>query len=490
MKDLVAKSVFWIVWSRGGMQVLSFMTTLLVARLLSPIDYGLLAMAAVWTGTLSMLADLGLSATVVQYRDLTEAELNLCFWTTLTMTVGGYLGLYVTAPAIARWFDTPALENVLRVSGVALPLLAFRIVPDGLLRKHVQFDKLSRIEITSSFLSLPVMFLLAWYGFGVWSLVLGALLQTLVGSLGLFYYVRWYPGLRVKSNRFRELARYSLATLGGRVGWSTYQQADSFVLGKVSGDAVLGLYSMAMQIALLPVTKVSVVVNQLAFPVLAGLQADPSAMRAAFMRGVRLVVCITAPLALGLIIVADDLISVALTDKWMAAVPVLQVLAACSLIRSVEVLLPPVLFARYRSSFLFWWTLSLLAIMPFVFWFGAAWLGALGVALAWLMAYPVLMFRMAQEGMDELGLSWKMLWRGIRPILAAAAIMAGAVFLLRIGMAAEEGGHRALRLAVCCVIGALVYGMGLYWRGGAVVRELQEVLGWILHRGRAFEVAK
>jgi teichuronic acid exporter len=490
MKELVAKSVFWIVWSRGGMQVLSFVTTMLVARLLTPIDYGLLAMAGVWTGTLAMLADLGLSATVVQFRDLSEAELNLCFWTTLAMTLCGYIGLYLAAPAIALWFNTPALGNVLRVSGLALPLLAFRIVPDGLLRKQVQFDKLSRVEIVSSFVSLPVMLALAWHGFGVWSLVLGALLQTILANLGISYYVRWWPGLRIKSNRLREIARFSLTTMGGRIGWSTYQQADSFVLGKVSGDAVLGLYSMAMQIAILPVTKVSVIVNQLAFPVLAGLQKDQLAMRTAFLRGVRLVVCITAPLALGIIVVADDLIRVALTEKWVAAVPVLQVLAACSLVRSVEVLLPPVLFARYRTSFVFWWTISLLVVMPFVFWFGALRLGALGVALAWLLAYPVLMFRMAQEGMDELGLRWKVLWEGLQPILAAAAIMAGVVLLLRMGMAADDGGHRVVRLVVCCVIGALVYGLGIYWRGGVIVRELQEVLGWILHRGRVLEAAK
>src|SRR5437870_2323989 len=116
MRDRIAKSVFWLVWSRGGIQLLSFASTLLVARLINPSDYGLMALAGIWTTTIALLAELGLGAAIIQLRELEEGELNACFWLTMGFTSIGYLALYASAPFIAVWFDSPLLSTVLRVS--------------------------------------------------------------------------------------------------------------------------------------------------------------------------------------------------------------------------------------------------------------------------------------------------------------------------------------------------------------------------------------
>ncbi len=121
MKDRIAKSVFWIVWSRGGIQVLSFLSTLIVARLLNPEDYGIVAMAGVFTVTISMITEMGLEGTIVQFRDLDERELNTCFWLSMGVAAVGYLGLYSAAPAIAAWFATPMVSDVIRVGGWPCP---------------------------------------------------------------------------------------------------------------------------------------------------------------------------------------------------------------------------------------------------------------------------------------------------------------------------------------------------------------------------------
>src|SRR6185295_17394303 len=109
IKSRIAKSIFWLVWSRGVIQVISFVTTLLVARLLNPADYGLMALAAVWTGILALVCELGLGAAVVQFRDLSARELNFCFYLMNAMAWLTYAALYAAAPAIAAWFDSPAL---------------------------------------------------------------------------------------------------------------------------------------------------------------------------------------------------------------------------------------------------------------------------------------------------------------------------------------------------------------------------------------------
>ena len=484
MKDRIVKSVFWIVWSRGAVQVLSFLSTLVVARLLSPADYGLMALAGMWTFVISLVAELGLGAAVVQFRDVEECEVNTCFWLTMSMAGTGYLALYAAAPALAAWFVNPMLSDVLRVAGLSLPLIAVRIIPDSLLRRRLQLDKVSKAEIASAAVTIPVVLGMAWYGAGVWALVAGAVVMPLVQSVVSFWFVRWWPGLRIGSRRLNELLRYSLATLGSRLGWAAYQQLDMFLVGKLSGEVVLGFYSMAKLLANLPSERISVAVLQLASPVLAGLQADRTAMRTSFLRGLRLVASLTVPLCLGMGLVADDLVYVALGDKWIPVVPLLQVLCLAGLIRSLDVLLPPVLFARYRATFMVWWTGGVLLTMTFVFWAGAAWMGALGVALGWLVVYPFITAWMAREGLRELEMGWKTLWDQLRPVAGAALVMAGCVLVVHWGMPDSDFVHRFMRLAVASGLGALVYGLGMLWWARPLVREMAEVTGWILRWSR------
>ncbi len=312
----------------------------------------------------------------------------------------------------------------------------------------------------------------------------------LVQTVVTFCFAHWRRGLKVTGPRIREILRYSVATLGARVSWAVFQQTDALVLGKVAGESVLGLYSMAMRLATLPVSKVSVVANQLAMPIMAELQADRDAMRASFLRGLRLVACLTVPLCVGVALVAGDLIPVVLTEKWLPAVPVLQVLCLYALIRSVDTLFPPVLFACYRVDYLFWWTMALLLFMPLAFWAGASWSGALGASLAWVVAYPLAMVPMARQALRELELSFKGVWDQVRAVVDAALLMALAVIAVHWAIPGADAPARLVRLVLTSGAGALVYGLGIFWRGGLVFREMGEVVGWIFRRSHPVPTSK
>ncbi len=479
MKDRIAKSLFWLVWSRGAVQLISFLSTLLVARLLNPADYGLMALVSVWTYAVALMAELGLGVAIVQFPELEDRELNTCFWLIVGTSAVGYLALYATAPAIAEWFDSPLLSPVLRVAGLSLPLVALRTVPDGLLRKRLQLDRVSQAEVASMLTTMPVVLGLAWSGAGVWALVAGSLVMPLVQDVVSFWLVRWCPGLRVGSPRLREILRYSLAALGARVGWVVYQQVDAVVLGKVSGQVVLGFYSMAKQLASLPLEKITVVANHLALPIMAGCQGDRATMRGSFLRGLRLVASLTVPLGLGIALVADDFVAVALGEKWVAVVPVLRVLCVLGLIRSVDTLLPPVLLARYRAGSLFRWTMALLLVMPFAFWAGAALRGSVGVALAWIVVYPLVMAWMAREALQELETGWRTLLDQLRPVVIASLMMAGIVIIVRWALPASDVAARVARLVLAAALGVTVYAAAIFWQGGALVGEIGEVAGWL-----------
>jgi O-antigen/teichoic acid export membrane protein len=490
MKDRIARSVFWVFWSRGGMQALSFASTIVIARLLDPGDYGVMALAGIFTGILGTISQMGLGGAIVQFHDMDERELSNCFWITIAVTCLGYLGLFMAAPAIAAWFDTPILSPVLQVAGISLPLSALSLVPGSLLRRRLEFDKLAYVEILAGIGAIVTMLLLASLGAGVWTLVAGTLISPLLYNVVVFWFLPWMPTLPSLGGRLTEVLRYSVATLGARVGWDVYEQTDVVVLGKVGGELSLGFYSMAMQFAMLPVTKISVPVNGLAFPVMSVLQRDTGAMRASFLRGLRMVACVTVPLCVGMLLVADDLISVVLTEKWAATVPLLQVLSLAALVRSLTALLPPVLFARYRASYVCWWMTALVLMMPFAFWAGAAALGAIGVALAWVIVYPWLTFWMAQETIKEIDLDWKTIWDHLKLLLVPLLAMVVAVVAVQ-GMLAGNTSHdRLLRLIMSVGGGGLSYGLTIYWRGGRMLEEIMEVAGWLLWPRRAAPDAK
>ena len=154
IRGRIATSIFWVAWSRVGIQSLSLLSTLFVARLLSPRDFGLMALAGTWTGMLTMLSEMGVGSAIVQFRDLEERELNAYFWMTFALGTIGYLALYASSPFLEVWFAVDGLSPVLQAVGLVLPLVIIRLVPENLLRKELNLDKVSKAEILATIVGI------------------------------------------------------------------------------------------------------------------------------------------------------------------------------------------------------------------------------------------------------------------------------------------------------------------------------------------------
>ncbi|MBI3756943.1 MAG: lipopolysaccharide biosynthesis protein [Deltaproteobacteria bacterium] len=483
MEHRLAKSVFWIVWSRGVLQVISFISTLVITRLLSPQEFGLIALTSFWIGTVALLSEMGLGDTIVQFRDLEDGELNVCFWLALGVAITGYLGLYIAAPLIASWLTVPALAKVLRVAGFSLPLTAIATVPDSLLRRGLKLDKISQAEILSTIAVIPVVLGMAWAGAGVWALVAGLLLKPMIQGLATFWFVQWWPGWQLGSKRMGVLLNFSLTTLGARICWSMYQQTDTLVLGKIAGEVAVGTYSVAKELATLPLSKVAMVLNQLAFPVMAEAQTNREALRNSLLRSIRLLTWATFPLCTGLLLVASDFVNVALTAKWQSATLVLQMLCVYALFRSFDVLLPPLLIARYRTKLLLIFNLITLGIMPLAFLVGALWSGPLGTAAAWTIVYPLVRIKLVHEALHEAGISWGLFWEQLRPPTTATLVMAAAVWAVRWHLLSYGDSFAFTRLILLILTGMTSYGAVFLAIGGPTRKEFQQVAGWMLRPG-------
>jgi len=481
----IARSIFWLAWSRGVLQVLSFATTLLVARILVPADYGVMALAGILTGSAAILAEMGLGAAIIQFRDLDRREIDTCFWITMSLATIGCATLAVSAPMIAHWFAVPRLADVLPVLALVLPLTACRVVSDSLLRKRLALDRVSQAEVIGGVVTLPVMLGCAFAGLGLWTLVIGGLLAPAVRSAATFIYAPWCPGLRLGGKRFKEMLRFSLTTLAVKIMWGLREDSDVLVVGKITGQITLGFYSMAKEFALLPGSKISTVVNMLSSPMMAELQTNIDAMRAALYRAMRLTAAIALPISTGIALVADETVAVLLGPKWLAAAPLLRLLCVYAAVRSVDVLLPPVMLARRRERFLFWYCLALLIAVPSAAVVGALWRGAPGAIVSSTPVYCAVMAIMAKEALAEIQGSFTELWNEVWPILAATAGMATVVLLLRELAFVGQPEPAWTKLLLLSVSGAATYLAALLAIGGPVIREGVEVIGWVLRRPSA-----
>jgi O-antigen/teichoic acid export membrane protein len=483
LRARLARSIFWIVWSRGVIQLLAFGTTLLVARILEPKDYSEMAIASVFTATMGMLVEMELGAAIIQFRDLDNRELNTCFWITMILATCAYAGLFLASSAVAHWFSLPRLAELLPALALTLPISACSVVSDGLLRKRLALDRISQAQIFAGLVTLPVTLGCALGGLGVWALVAGSLVAPAVRSAATITFSPWYPTFQIGGKRMKEVLHFSLTTLGVRMLSAVREDADVVVVGKLSGDVTLGIYSMAKQLALLPTSKISGIVNALSSPVMAELQTDIHAMREAFYRAVRLTAVISVPMSVGMALVADEMVAVLLGAKWSATVPLLQLLCAYAGVRALDVLFPPVLFARRRQKFLLLYCLTLFIAVPVAAIFGAIWKSATGVVIASTIAYCTLMVIMAKETLREIKGAFSELWIETWPIFAAAAAMAASVFLVRDLMIVGPLHSSFARLVISCLVGATTYATTLLIIGSPVISEGAQLLGWLVRRG-------
>jgi teichuronic acid exporter len=483
LRARLARSIFWIVWSRGVVQLLAFATTLLVARILEPTDYSVMAIATVFTGTMWMLVEMGLGAAIIQFRDLDNRELNTCFWMTMILATCAYASLFLASPAIAHWFALPRLAELLPTLALTLPISACSVVSDGLLRKRIDLSRISQAEIFASLVTMPVTLACALAGLGVWALVAGYLVLSAVRSAATIAFSPWHPGLRIGGKRMKEVLHFSSTTLGVRTLWAIREDADVVVVGKLTGDVTLGLYSMAKQLALLPASKISGVVNSLSSPVMAELQTDVRAMRKAFYGAVRLTAVISVPISTGIALVADEMVAVLLGPKWSPIAPLLRLLCAYAGVRAIDGLFPPILLARRRQRFLLLYCLMLFTLMPVAALLGAFWNEAKGVVIVSTFAYCAVMVIMLKETLAEINGGFSELWFETWPIFAASAAMATSVFLVLDFMIAGRLESPLIRLVISSLVGATTYCTTLLIIGRPVISEGAQVVSWLLGRG-------
>jgi PST family polysaccharide transporter len=477
---LKTRSLNAAAWSIGGQilkTALAFAIFAVLARLLSPEDYGMLGMVMVLVYFARVFTDSGFNIALVQAQDLEEVHYSSVFWLNLAAGLVLTLGFLFAAPAIAAFYGRPELEPLTRVLSFTFLVWAIGLIQTTLLVKELAFARLTLIELAAHALGGITAVVMALAGCGVWSIVIQALLVPLLTSALLWMHSSWRPAAVFHWPAIRQLSGFSLNLLGNNVLNYWARNIDYLLIGKFLGAVPLGFYNRAYSVMMLPITNLSQAISRALFPSLSRIQSDPARVKAVFLRVARVVAFLAYPAILGLIAIAPHFIELVIGEKWMPMVPVLRILCIVSLIQCTSSLIGNLYMSQGRTDLqfrvTFWLRLNLIAGIAI----GLNW-GIEGVATGYLIAVLVNQIPNFHYGGALVGLRYREYVATNAATLACAAFMALSVF----GLSMILDQRVPLWLAVVAEIlsGIVIYAMLVWLLGVRAARETFEAVRDVL----------
>jgi PST family polysaccharide transporter len=330
-----ARAVAWNYVSFASGKVLVLITMAVLARLLTPAEFGIVGFATLALGYLGVFKDLGLGSAIIQRRDDLAESTQTVF--TLNLILGAILttATVLAAPAVASFFDEPLVVPILRVLAMTFVLEALGSIHIILLKRNLDFRRKLVPDLGRAIVKGTVSITAATLGFGVWALVWGQLASVLAAAVLSWMVVDWRPRWEFHRRLVRPLLGFGVPMVVHDVQHAVWLSLDYVVVGKVLGDTALGVYTLAYRLPELLIHSIWQVVAGAIFPFLASIQKFPDLIRKSFLATVRYSQIIVVPLCLGLLITADPAVRVIFGEQWEAAIPVLRIMAVFTLITSI-----------------------------------------------------------------------------------------------------------------------------------------------------------
>jgi O-antigen/teichoic acid export membrane protein len=451
--------VHGIAWSgaaKWSTQALSWLATILVARLLTPGDYGLVSMAAVFLGLIILISEFGVGSAVVVLRGLTREQIGQLNGLSVIFGIAGFAVSCAIAIPVGHFFGSPRLPAVLVVMSLVFIISSFQSVPAAILQKELKFRKLSMIDASRGVIQAVGMIVLALLGFGYWTLVFGALLGAAAYTTQVLiccpHPLNW-PRLR----ELRHALGYSWRVLVARIAWYGYSNADFVVAGRVLGQAPLGDYTLAWNLANTPVEKVTSLVGAVTPAYYSAVQSDHAALRRYLLRPVEAIALVAFPVLVGLALVAREAVLTLLGRKWEGAIAALSLLCIYACVRAVMPLITQVLLVVGESSFVMWISILSLVLLPLAFLAGSHW-GPAGIAAAWVLSYPLNAVPSYLRLARRIDMSAAEFVRALWPALNGVLVLAAVVLLAKALLSRFFHINLGVLLGVEVACGAVAYG--------------------------------
>ena len=464
----------WVGLSRLFRCGLQIVFIAILARLLSPEDFGIMAIVMTFMAASLIFGDLGLSSAIVQKRQIREITLSTSLWLCILAGFILFIIMLNCAQLISRFFRKEIIAPLIMTISIKFIIDSFGIVHETLLRKDLLFKRIAFVEISETVFYGASSVIFALNGFGVWSLVFGYLLGSLIRTICLWGACSWRPALRFNLSSFGEIFYFARNVLGFKIVNYLTTNLDRLIIGRILGSVALGYYSMAYNISNLPREKLSSIVNRVGFPAFSKIQNDKIQLRNAYLKIITYAAIIVFPLLSGLIILCPEFVRVVFTQKWSAMVVPLQYLCLGAMFFSITSFVGIVFLATGHAEFEL--RLSIISLFSIVIAliFGVRF-GVVGIARG-ICIYAVVINIIGQLFIRQLiKMGLRSYLKALYPAIIPSAIMCLVLKLFLIWQNLNLGLGDILLLVSSVALGLFIYLLSLFVVSPSLAKEIREM---------------
>ena len=438
-------------------QVVRLATNVVLARLLTPEDFGIVAIALVVTLLVDQLKDVGTGSAIIQRPKVDDLLLNSVFY--LNLALGFVLagGMFLLAGPVALALSDESAAPVLQAFSLVTLVTALGQIHHSLLRRSLRFVEIAVTTSVTAMVTAAVSIAGALLGMTYWALVVGNIVGALVGTVMVWVYDRWRPSRNFSLASLRSIWSYSFHLFLSNVLFVVFNQVDKIIISRFLGGAALGAYTLAQRTVAAPVSSVASVVNEVVFPAFSRRQEDHAALRSGFIRSSCTTAVVTFPFAFGLAVLAHPAVEVVFGDDWLAVVPVLWFLAPVAAVQSVTAHSSQLLLAKGRSDWSYRWGVVYCIVLTALELFGVRW-GLVGVTAAYAAGVLLLTPFSLLIAFRPIGLPLRPYLIALLPYAWISAVMVACVFVSS-HITRQAGATPLAELVIGVAIGGVVYAL-------------------------------
>lgn len=321
----VVSNLIWRFAERCGAQGVGFVISIVLARLLMPEEFGVIALMNVFINLMGVFVDCGLASSVIQKKNADELDYSSVFVSNVVCSIAVYIIIFITAPFIANFYENSEMSLMLRVLGLSVIIASLKNIQQAYVTKHLLFKKFFYSTLIGTILSGVVGIVFAYLGFGVWALIFQSLINTIVDTAMLWIIVGWYPKWKFSFERFKELFSYGGKLLLSSILDTLYANMQSLIIGKKYTETDLAFYTKGKQMPELLITNINASLDSVLFPVMSDVQEEKEKLKAITRKAIQTSTSLIWPILAAVIASASELVQVVLTDKWSGCIIFLQI---------------------------------------------------------------------------------------------------------------------------------------------------------------------
>ena len=468
-RERTVQALGWVFGSQLSSQAISFCFGIILARLLAPDDFGLIAMVMVFSGFAGLLSNAGFGSALIHKRDAGQLEYSSVFW--LNITLGSTLAFlfFLSSSWISGFYLRPELKEIVQLLGLSFIINALALVPRIKLTKALNFKTLTLADFSAMVISGLTGITLAINGYGYWSLVFHVLIRDIVSACLVWIYGRWIPHLKFDLDSIKELFGFSFNVFLSQAVQYLAQKLDIIIIGRVMGGNSLGIYDKALSLMLFPLQNVSHVIANVMFPSLSMIQSDKERVKDVYLRCTRAISLLTFPMMVGMFVISESFVMGVLGEQWAELIPVMQIFCISGIVRSIVTVTGAIYLSQGATSLQLKVTILTKPITIAGVLAGVPW-GVIGIAIGSSVANFINSIITLIAAGSTIDLKLTTLLKTLNPTLLAAISMGLFVTLISPLTSLETG---VLLMIVQMISGAL-----FYWAIIAImkVRAYQDVM--------------